>query len=147
MSSDPEALFRGHVYRVTGEPVVANAESNVGAARELHLASCRTLRKYLRDGGKLTPLNDEEVEEAWIRAVDEDSSTETLATEWPFSAETGWCPHCIVKAVPRTSDGGYKHPGARSPKWRPGVPLACRFPTAHGAHCGCAVEAGTGAEA
>lgn len=60
------------------------------------------------------PLSDAEVDEAWIQAIDEDTSTETLATEWPFSAETGWCPLCIVKVVPRSNDGSYKHPGARS---------------------------------
>jgi hypothetical protein len=135
VSLESEALFRGQVYRVTGQPVVANVESNVGTARELHLASCRTLRKYPQDA--LVPLSDDEVAEAWVRAIDEDTSTETLATEWPFSVETGWCPHCIVKVVPRGSDGAYKHPAARSPKWRPGVPLACRFPTAHGLYCGC----------
>ena len=138
MSSNPEALFRDRVYRVTGQPVVANPESNSGAARELHLAGCRTLRKYGPEGAGLVPLTEAEVDEAWIRAIDEDTSTGTLATEWPSSAETGWCPVCIVKVVPRTSDGGYKHPGARSPKWRPGVPLDCRFPTAHGQFCGCA---------
>jgi len=138
---DPEALFRDRVYRVTGQPVVANLVSNVGAVLELHLETCRTLRKYPKDGPALVPLTDAEVDEAWVRAIDEDTSTGTLATGWPFSAETGWCPVCIVKVVPRTSDGGYKHPGARSPKWRPGVPLACRFPTAHGQHCGCVVGA------
>jgi hypothetical protein len=134
---DPEALFRDRVYRVTGQPVVANLESNGGAARELHLETCRTLRKYPKDGPALVPLSDAEVDEAWVRAIEEDTATETLATEWPSSDETGWCPVCIVKVVPRTADGGYKHPGARSPKWRPGVPLDCRFPTAHGAYCGC----------
>jgi hypothetical protein len=131
VSADPEALFRDRVYRVTGQPVVANLESNGGAARELHLATCRTLRKYPADSPALVPLSDAEVDEAWVRAVDEDTSTGTLATEWPFSAETGWCTVCLVKVVPR-------QPGARSPKWRPGVPLACRFPTAHGQFCGCA---------
>ena len=144
MSSDPEALFRGRVYRVTGEPVVANVQSPNGAARELHLATCRTLRKYPAEA--LVPLTDAEVDEAWIRAVDEDSSTETSAKEWPFSAETGWCPTCIVKELKIASDGTYKHPAARSAKWRPGVPLSCRFPTAHGlGHCGCeTVEASAG---
>src|SRR4051794_21013877 len=138
MSMDSESLFRGQIYRVTGEPVVANVESNVGAERELHLASCRTLRKYPPDGAALVPLTDAEVEEAWIRAVDEDTTTETLAREWPFSAETGWCPLCIVKVLTVGSDGNYRHPRARSAKWRPGIPLACRFPTAHGlGHCGC----------
>ena len=138
LSDDPEALFRDRVFRVTGQPVVANLESKTGTARELHLATCRTLRKYPEGSPTLVPLSDAEVDEAWVRAIDEDTSTGTLATEWPFSSETGWCPICIVKVVPRTSDGGYKHPGARSPKWRPGVPLACRFPTAHGqGHCGC----------
>ena len=138
MSIDAEALFRGHIYRVTGEPVVANVESNIGTARELHLASCRTLRKYPPDGAALVPLTDAEVDEAWIRAIDEDNTTEALATEWPFSGETGWCPRCIVKVLTVGSDGNYRHPGARSAKWRPGVPLACRFPTAHGlGHCGC----------
>jgi hypothetical protein len=140
MTTDPEALFRGHIYRVTGEPVVANVESNVGAARELHLASCRTLRKYQASGTALVPLTDAEVDEAWVRAIEEDTATETLATEWPFSPETGWCPRCIVKVLTIANDGSYRHPGARSPKWRPGVPLACRFPTAHGqGHCGCPV--------
>jgi len=138
MSFDAEALFQGRVYRVTGEQVVANAESKVGATRELHLASCRTLRKYVRDGAVLAPLTDAEVDAAWIRAIDEDTTTGTLATEWPFSEEIGWCPHCIVKELKVASDGSYRHPFARSPKWRPGVPLACRFPTAHGqGHCGC----------
>jgi hypothetical protein len=139
MSSDPEALFRGRVYRVTGEPVVANLESKTGTARELHLASCRTLRKYPADSPVLVPLTDAEVDEAWIRAVDEDTTTgESLAKEWPFSDETGWCPICIVKELKIASDGTYRHPAARSAKWRPGVPLSCRFPTAHGlGHCGC----------
>ena len=139
MSNDPEAVFRGHVYRVTGEAVVANVESNVGTARELHLVTCRTLKKYPTDGAALVPLSDAEVDEAWIRAIDEDTSTETLAKEWPFSDETGWCPHCIVKQLKVASDGSYRHPGARSAKWRPGIPLACRFPTAHGQFCGCEV--------
>ncbi|HEY0237506.1 MAG TPA: hypothetical protein VGC37_02565 [Friedmanniella sp.] len=140
MSSDPEALFRGRVYRVTAEPVVANVQSISDAARELHLATCRTLRKYGPDSPALVPLSDAEVDEAWIRAVDEDTSTGTPAAEWPFSAETGWCSICIVKQLKIASDGTYKHPGARSAKWRPGVPLACRFPTAHGqGHCGCEV--------
>jgi hypothetical protein len=138
MSIDAEALFRGRIYRVTGEPVVANLESKIGAARELHLATCRTLRKYPEDSAALVPLTDAEVDEAWVRAVDEDTTTDTLAKEWPFSEETGWCPHCIVKELKIASDGGYRHPGARSAKWRPGIPLACRFPTAHGlGHCGC----------
>lgn len=137
MSIEAEALFQGHIYRVTGEPVVANVEPNVGAKRELHLASCRTLRKYPPDGAALVPLTDAEVDEAWIRAVSEDTTTGTLPTEWPFSDETGWCPKCIVKVLKIGSDGSYQHPLARSPKWRPGIPLACRFPTAHGQHCGC----------
>jgi hypothetical protein len=138
---DPDTLFRGHIYRVTGEQVVANTESNVGTARELHLASCRTLRKYLTAGAALVPLADAEVEEAWIRAVEEDTTTGTLATEWPFSGETGWCPRCIVKVLTVGSDGNYRHPRARSVKWRPGVPLACRFPASHGlGHCGCRTE-------
>jgi hypothetical protein len=136
--TDPEALFRGRVYRVTGEPVVANVESNVGTKRELHLASCRTLRKYPPHGAALVPLADAEVAEAWVRAIDEDTTTENLATDWPFGEETGWCPHCIVKVLTVGNDGNYRHPSARSAKWRPGVPLACRFPTAHGqGHCGC----------
>jgi hypothetical protein len=140
MSSDPEALFRGRVYRVTGEPVVANLESKIGTARELHLASCRTLRKYPADSPNLVSLTDAEVDEAWIRAVDEDTTTgEALAKEWPFSDETGWCPICIVKELKIAKDGTYRHPAARSAKWRPSVPLTCRFPTAHGlGHCGCA---------
>jgi hypothetical protein len=139
MSNDPEALFRGRVYRVTSDPVIANVESNIGAARELHLATCRTLRKYPADSAALVPLSAAEVDEAWVRAIDEDTSTETaLAKEWPFSAETGWCPLCIVKELKIASDGSYRHPEARSAKWRPGIPLACRFPTAHGqGHCGC----------
>ncbi|GAA1427680.1 hypothetical protein GCM10009616_05490 [Microlunatus lacustris] len=139
MSIDTEALFRGHIYRVTGEPVVANLESKTGAARELHLASCRTLRKYPTGSAALVPLTPAEVDEAWVRAVAEDTTTTgTLATEWPFSEETGWCPICIVKGLKVASDGSYKHPQARSAKWRPGIPLACRFPTAHGqGHCGC----------
>ncbi|HEY5820341.1 MAG TPA: hypothetical protein VIT20_00100 [Propionibacteriaceae bacterium] len=141
MSSDPEALFQGRIYRVTGEPVVANLESSVGAERELHLARCRTLRKYKPGSTALVPLTDAEVDEAWIRAVDEGTTTETSATEWPFSSETGWCPICIVKVLTIDSGGKYKHPHARSARWRPGVPLACRFPTAHGlGHCGCAVD-------
>jgi len=138
MSIDSEALFQGRVYRVTGEPVIANLESNIGAARELHLVTCRTLKKYPADWAALVPLTDAEVDEAWVRAVDENTTTETLAKEWPFSVETGWCPHCIVKELKIARDGSYQHPGARSAKWRPGVPLACRFPTAHGqGHCGC----------
>lgn len=138
MSIDSEALFQGRVYRVTGEPVVANHDTNIGTARVLHLASCRTIRKYA-DSGALVPLSEVEVDDAWIRAVAEDTTTETLAKEWPFSAETGWCPHCIVKELKIASDGSYRHPGARSAKWRPGIPLGCRFPTAHGlGHCGCA---------
>ena len=140
-TTDPEALFRGRIYRVTGVPVVANPESNAGTARELHLETCRTLRKYRTKGTDLPLVPDDEVEQAWIRAVEEDTTTETLATEWPFSAETGWCPQCIVKVLPVTTDGSYRHPRARSPKWRPGVPLSCRFPTAHGlGHCGCPVD-------
>jgi hypothetical protein len=138
MSIDSEALFQGRVYRVTGEPVIANLESNIGAARELHLVTCRTLKKYAADSAALVPLTDAEVDEAWVRAVDENTTTETLVKEWPFSVETGWCPHCIVKELKIARDGSYQHPGARSAKWRPGVPLACRFPTAHGqGHCGC----------
>ena len=138
MSIDSEALFQGRVYRVTGEPVIANLESNIGAARELHLVTCRTLKKYPADWAALVPLTDAEVDEAWVRAVDENTTTETLGKEWPFSVETGWCPHCIVKELKIARDGSYQHPGARSAKWRPGVPLACRFPTAHGqGHCGC----------
>jgi hypothetical protein len=148
VSRDPDALFRGHIYRVTGEPVVANTESNVGAARQLHLASCRTLRKYPSTGPALVPLTDAEVEEAWIQAVEEDTTTEKLATEWPFSGETGWCPHCIVKVLTVASDGNYRHPRARSVKWRPGVPLACRFPASHGlGHCGCGSAQTTDAQA
>lgn len=136
MCADPDALFQGHIYRVTGEPVVANTESNIGTARELHLASCRTLRKYPPE--VLSQVTDAEVVEAWTRAIDEGTTTETLATEWPFSATTGWCPHCIVKKLKLSSDGSYQHPLARSDKWRPGIPLACRFPTAHGlGFCGC----------
>jgi hypothetical protein len=136
MSIDSEALFRGRIYRVTGGPVVANLQSPGGAGRELHLATCRTLRKYPPEA--LVPLTDAEVEEAWIRAIAEDTTTETSATEWPASAETAWCPRCILKVLTVGSDGNYKHPDARSVKWRPGVPLACRFPTAHGlGHCGC----------
>ena len=90
---------------MTGEPVVANLESKTGTARELHLATCRTLRKYPADSPALVPLTDAEVDEAWIRAVDEDTTTETAATEWPFSAETGWCPLCIVKELKIASDG------------------------------------------
>lgn len=137
MSVQTEALFRGTVYRVTGQPVVANTAPSSGAARELHLATCRTLRKYAADDPILVPLSDAEVDEAWVRAIDEDTATETTTTPWPASLETTWCPICIVKVVPRGSDGSYKHPAARSPKWRPGVPLACRFPTAHGQYCGC----------
>jgi hypothetical protein len=138
MTIESEALFQGRVYRVTGEPVVANLESKIGARRELHLAGCRTLRKYPPDSATLVPLTDAEVDEAWVRAVAEDTTTGILATEWPFSEETGWCPHCIVKKLTPTTDGSYRHPQARSAKWRPGVPLACRFPTAHGlGHCGC----------
>lgn len=127
MSLDSEALFRGLIYRVTGEPVVANVESNIGTARELHLVTCHTLRKYPPDGAALVPLTDAEVDEAWVRAIDEDTTTGTLTKEWPFSDETGWCPHCLVKEFKIASDGSYRHPGARSPKWRPGTPLACRF--------------------
>ena len=139
MTADPEALFRGHIYRVTGEPVVANVESNVGTARELHLARCRTLRGYPPDGPGLIRLSAVEVDEAWVRAVAEDTTTETLATDWPFSTETGWCPHCIVEVLPRNADGTYRHPLARSAKWRPGIPLGCRFPNVHDEHrlCGC----------
>ena len=138
MSIESEALFQGRVYRVTGEPVVASLESKIGAARELHLAACRTLRKYAPDSAALVQLTDAEVDEAWVRAVDEGTTTGTLAKEWPFSEQTGWCPHCIVKELKIARDGSYRHPGARSAKWRPGVPLACRFPTAHGqGHCGC----------
>ena len=139
MTTDTEALFRGRIYRVTGEPVVAKLESKNGAARELHLATCRTLKKYPADSPALVPLTEAEVDEAWVRAVDEDTSTGNHATEWPSSEETAWCPICIVKELKIASDGSYKHPGARSPKWRPGVPLACRFPTAHGQYCGCDV--------
>ena len=138
MPIDPDTLFREHIYLVTGEPVVANVETNVGAARELHLASCRTLRKYPPDSAALVLLSDAEVEEAWRQAVAEDTTTETLATEWPFSAETGWCPTCIVKLLTVGSDGNYRHPRARSVRWRPGIPLGCRFPRSHGlGHCGC----------
>lgn len=140
MSTDTEALFRGRVYRVTGEPVVASTETKTGAARELHLASCRTLKKYGADSAALTPLSEAEVDQAWLRAVDEDTTSEAATKEWPFSAETAWCPICIVKELKIAGDGTYRHPAARSPKWRPGVPLACRFPTAHGlGHCGCEV--------
>ena len=139
MSLEAEALFRGRVYRVTDQPVVANTQPAVGARRELHLATCRTLKKYGADNPALVPLTAEEVDEAWVRAVDEDTSTETSGREWPFSAETAWCPVCIVKELKIAADGSYRHPEARSPKWRPGVPLACRFPTAHGQHCGCPV--------
>ncbi len=140
MTTDVEALFRGRVYRVTGEPVVANLEPKSGADRELHLATCRTLKKYGTDSAVLVPLTEAEVDEAWLRAVEEDTVTTTLAKEWPFSQETGWCPICIVKELKIASDGSYRHPGARSDKWRPGVPLSCRFPTAHGqGHCGCEV--------
>ncbi len=139
MSIGSEALFRGRVYRVTGEPVVANLESSTGAERELHLATCRTLRKYPADSAALVPLTEAEADEAWVRAIDEDTTTERLSKEWPFSEETSWCPHCIVKELKIAADGSYRHPGARSAKWRPGIPLACRFPTAHGlGHCGCA---------
>jgi hypothetical protein len=138
VSTATEALFRGRIYRVMGDPVVANVETKIGAARELHLASCRTLTKYEPESAALIPLTEAEVDAAWVRAVDEDTTTETLAKEWPYSAETGWCPHCIVKELKIAKDGTYRHPGARSDKWRPGVPLSCRFPTAHGAHCGCA---------
>jgi hypothetical protein len=138
MSIDSETLFRGRIYRVTGEPVVANVESNVGTARELHLATCRTLRKYPAGAAAIVPVDDAEVDEAWVRAIAEDTTTEKLANEWPFSGDFGWCPHCIVKVLTVGSDGNYKHPQARSTKWRPGIPLACRFPTAHGlGHCGC----------
>ena len=137
MSIYSEAVFRGRIYRVTGEPVVANVQSNTGAARELHLITCRTLRKYPPGGAALVPLTDAEVDEAWVRAVEEDTTTETPAKEWPFSNETGWCPICIVKELKIASDGSYKHPAARAAKWRPGVPLACRFPTAHGQFFGC----------
>lgn len=138
MSIATETLFRERVYRVTTEPVVANLESKTEAARELHLASCRTLRKYPADSAALVPLTADEVDEAWVRAVEEDTTTGTPPKEWPFSAETAWCPICIVKVLTVASDGSYKHPLARSPKWRPGIPLACRFPTAHGlGHCGC----------
>ncbi len=138
MPTDPEALFQGHVYRVTGEPVVANIESKVGTKRELHLAKCQTLRKFPSDGAGLVPLTDAEVAEAWVRAIDEGTTTEILATEWPFSEGTGWCPHCIVKVLRVGNDGSYRHPFARSVEWRPGVPLACRFPKAHeSGYCGC----------
>ena len=138
MSIDSEALFQGRVFRVTGEPVVANIETTSGAARELHLITCRTLKKYPADSAALVPLSDDEVDEAWIRAVDENTTNEAIAKEWPFSVETAWCPLCIVKELKIARDGSYQHPGARSLKWRPGVPLACRFPTAHGqGHCGC----------
>ncbi len=123
---------------MTGEPVVANVQSNVGTARELHLARCHTLRGYPPDAG-LIPLAAAEVDEAWVRAVEEDTTTESLATDWPFSAETGWCPHCIVKVLPLSPDGTYRHPRARSAKWRPGVSLGCRFPNVHDERrlCGC----------
>lgn len=141
MTIESETLFEGRIYRVTGEPVVANLESKIGARRELHLASCRTLRKYPADSPTLVPLSAAEVDEAWVRAVDEGTTAGILATEWPFSEDTGWCPHCIVKKLPPGTGGSYRHPLARSPKWRPGVPLACRFPTAHGlGHCGCEVD-------
>lgn len=141
MSIAAETLFRGRVYRVTGEPVLANSETKTGATRELHLATCRTLRKYPDDAAVLVPLTDAEVDEAWIRAVEEDTSTETSTSGWPSSAETAWCPLCIVKELKIARDGSYQHPGARSAKWRPGVPLSCRFPTAHGlGHCGCPDE-------
>lgn len=138
MSTDPEAVFRGLVYRVTGEPIVANSESNLATARELHLASCRTLRKYPSDTAALVSLSDADVDQAWIQAIDDDTATDDSATAWPFSSETAWCPRCIVKVLKVASDGSYKHPLARSTKWRPGIPLGCRFPTAHGSgHCGC----------
>lgn len=138
MSIATEALFQGRVYRITGEPVVANLQSTSGTARELHLATCRTLRKYPADSAALVPVSEVEVDEAWVRAVEEDTTTQMQAKEWPLSAETGWCPICIVKELKLAADGSYRHPGARSTKWRPGIPLACRFPTAHGqGHCGC----------
>lgn len=138
MSIETEALFRGTVYRVTGEPVVANLESKAEAARELHLATCRTLRKYPEGSPALVALSDAEADEAWLRALEEDTATGVPPKEWPSSTETAWCPHCIVKVLSVSSDGSYKHPFARSTKWRPGIPLACRFPTAHGlGHCGC----------
>lgn len=142
MANDPDTVFRGRVYRVTGEPVVANVQTNVGAARELHLASCRTLRKYPADGPALSPLTEDEVDAAWIRAMDEDTATERLATDWPFSVDTGWCPLCIVKVLPVDAGGNYRHPRARSPKWRPGIPLGCRFPNVHDARglCRCPVD-------
>jgi hypothetical protein len=139
---DRESLFRGRVYRVTGEPVVANTETNSTAARELHIATCRRIKKYSPDGPELVALTEDEVDEAWIRAVEEDTATDSLATEWPLSAETAWCPSCIVKVLARDDKGNYKHPRARSPKWRPGIPLACRFPNVHDERglCGCKVD-------
>ncbi|SEQ96611.1 hypothetical protein [Microlunatus flavus] len=141
MSTATEALFRGRSYRLMGEPVVASTETKTSAARELHLASCRTLKKYGQDSDVLTPLTEAEVDEAWLRAVEEDTSIEVSGKEVPFSAETAWCPICLVKELKIAKDGTYRHPGARSDKWRPGVPLSCRFPTAHGlGHCGCEVD-------
>ena len=138
MSIETEALFRGTVYRVTSDPVVANLESKAEAARELHLATCRTLRKYPEGSPALVALTDAEADQAWLKALEEDTAIGVPPKEWPFSAETAWCPICLVKVVPVASDGSYKHPLARSAKWRPGIPLACRFPTAHGlGHCGC----------
>ena len=138
MSLETEALFRGRVYRVTTEAVVANTESTTtGAERDLHLVTCRTLKKYGADNPALVPLSIEEADAAWVKAVEDDTTTEMLNKEWPWSPQTGWCPHCVVKELKIAADGSYRHPEARSPKWRPGVPLACRFPTAHGQHCGC----------
>lgn len=142
MTSDPDALFRGQIYRVTGEQVVANTETASGAQRELHLSTCRRIKKYL-DTDALTPLTEDEVEAAWVKAIEDDTTTDALATDWPLGADTAWCPTCIVKIVPRDDKGNYKHPRARSTRWRPGVPLACRFPNVHDERglCGCKVDA------
>ena len=97
--------------------------SNAGAARELHLAGCRTLRKY-PDGRSGPRPADRRRGGRGLGPGDRGGHRRPrrLATEWPFSAETGWCPLCIVKVVPRTADGCYKHPAARSPQVAPGGP-------------------------
>ncbi|HYI53860.1 MAG TPA: hypothetical protein VEX57_07840, partial [Microlunatus sp.] len=91
---------------------------------------------------ELVALTEDEVDAAWIRAVEEDTATDSLATEWPLSADTAWCPSCIVKVLTRDDKGNYKHPRARSTRWRPGIPLACRFPNVHDERglCGCKVD-------
>ena len=95
MSGTP-SLWRGHVRRVTGEPVIANVESP-HSVRFLHLRTCCLVAGWPE--GEVTYVPDDDVDQLWEDAIANDGAFTCLAHVWPWTDQVGWCPHCIVKQV------------------------------------------------